>query len=188
MLEIEMVFLHSYEVEEAGEFPGTGKLRASQIFIPPPQGRPEHNGLWLKVKAANGRTWIGVFALGYLSSRTFSRVVSTPDLDRMCVIAQGAAYFVRADNPDDWEEIPLLPVTDVRAVPECNLLVLSDETSLAAYSRDGLVWRTGVCSDELRITSITDDTIECTGFDPMNSGTGRFVIDLKTGRSLLSAE
>jgi hypothetical protein len=73
-------------------------------------------------------------------------------------------------------------------VPEHQLLVFSDFTRLAAYGKGGLVWRSPrVCWDELKILNVTPDAIEGTGYDPTNSNSGlsRFVVDTKSGRSLL---
>jgi hypothetical protein len=186
MLETDFEFSHSYEVEEVGEFPGSGKFAVPQLFFPPPKGRPEHDGLWLKIKSASGRAWIGVFAFGYSSPPAFSRVVSSPDQDRVCVISKGAAYLVKADELEVWEKIRLIPVLDVRPVPEEKLLVLSDFTRLAAYGCNGLVWQSPqVCWDRLKIANVTHETIEGTGYDPTISRESRFKVDLKTGRSLL---
>lgn len=188
MLEVDLAFPHSYEVEELGELPGTGKLAEPLIFFPPPKLRPEHEGLWLKVRAASGRAWIGVFAFGEPSSSTFSRVISSPDSSRFCVVAKGSAYIVKSDEPEDWEQIPVIPVLDVRRIPEERLLVFSDFIRLAAYGSNGLFWQSPrVCWDGLKIASVTRETIEGTGYDPTNSITheSRFVVDLKTGRSLL---
>jgi len=188
MLEIDLALAHSYEVQELDELPGTGKLAVPLIFFPPPRNRPEHEGLWLRVRAVGGREWIGVFKFGYSSPPAFSRVVSSPDPDRVCVISSGAAYVVKADEPEVWEEIPIIPVLDVRSIPDHGLLVLSDYSRLAAYGSRGLVWRSPhVCYDELKISRVTSETIEGIGYDPTNSITheSRFAVDLKTGRSLL---
>ena len=188
MLELDLTLPHSYQVEELDELPGSGKLAVPLIFFPPPKNRPEHDGLWLKVKPANGVGWIGVFAFGYRSPPAFSRVLSSLDPDRVCVISSGAAYMVDTDEPEVWEQIPVTPVLDVRPIPEEGLIVFSDFTRLAAYGRSGLVWRSPrVCWDGLKIVSTTHETIEGTGYDPTNSVTNesRFVVDLKTGRSLL---
>jgi hypothetical protein len=185
MLELDLTFPHTYEVEEVREFPGTGKFSVPLHYFPPPKSRPEHNGLWLKLKASD-TAWIGVFAFGISSD--VSRVVSTPDSKRICVISKGGAYLVKADQPDIWEQIPVMPVVDVRPIPEQKLLVLSDFIRLAACGSGGLVWRSPrVCWDGLKIVNVTHDTIEGTGYDPTNSITHelRFVVDLKTGRSLL---
>ncbi|HMD38163.1 MAG TPA: hypothetical protein VKH15_02715, partial [Candidatus Acidoferrum sp.] len=109
MLEIDLSLAHSYEIEKIGDFPGTGKFRDQVIHFPRPKDGREGSGLWLKVKAANGKSWVGVFALGYSSSTGFSRVVSLPDPDRVCVIANGAAYIVKVNEPEIWDQVPLIP-------------------------------------------------------------------------------
>ena len=190
MLEIDLHLQHSYEIHEVGDFPGTGKFREPIIYFPRPQEGREGGGLWLKVKAAGGKSWIGVFAFGYSAPPAFSRVVSSPDPDRLCVIANGAAYVVKSNEPEVWERIPLMPVLDVRTLPEQELIVFSDFTQLAAYGRDRLVWRSPrVCWDDLKIVRITREVIEGVGYDPTNSITHEraFSVDLETGRSLLSA-
>jgi hypothetical protein len=186
MLEIDFTFPHAYEVEEVRELPGTGKLNVPVIFFPPPVNRPEHDGLWLTVRAANGRKWIGVFKFGYSAPPAFSRVVSSPDPNRVCVLSEGAAYLVKADEPEAWERVPVIPVLDVRSVPEQGFLILADFIRMAAFDRNGLVWQSPrVCWDGLKIVSITSETIEGTGYDPTSSHDSRFLVDLKTGRSLL---
>jgi hypothetical protein len=188
MLEIDLTLPHSYEVQELGELPGTGKFTVPLVYFPRPQGRPEHDGLWLKVGSNKGRSWIGVFKFGYTSPPAFSRVVSSPDPNRVCAISNGAAYVVKADEPEIWERIPILPVLDVRLIPEHSLLVFSDFTRLAAYGRSGLAWQSPrVCWDGLKIGNVTHEIIEGTGYDPTHSTTHelRFVVDVKTGNSLL---
>jgi hypothetical protein len=186
MPEIDFTFPHTYEIEEMRELPGAGKPILPIIFFPPPENRPEHDGLWLTVSAANGRTWIGVFQFGYSAPPAFSRVASSPDPNRFCVIANGAGYVVKAEEPEAWEKIPVTPVLDVRAVPEQGLLVFSDFTGLAAFDRNGLAWRSPrVCRDGLKIRNISRESIEGTGCDPTSSRESRFIVDLKTGRSLL---
>jgi hypothetical protein len=50
----------------------------------------------------------------------------------MCVDSQSAAYIAKAEEPEVWEQIPLIPVLDVRSIPEDQLLIFSDFTRLAA--------------------------------------------------------
>jgi hypothetical protein len=188
MLEIDLTFPHSYEVEELGELPGTGRFNVPLIYFPPPKGRLEHNGQWLRVKTHRGKTWVGVFAFGYTAPPAFSRVISSPDPNRVCVISKGSAYIVHAEEPEVWEAVPVVPVLEVRPILEHNLLVFSDFTRLVAYGSSGLAWRSPqVCWDGLKIANVTIDTIEGTGYDPTNLVTHelRFAVDLKTGRSLL---
>ncbi len=186
MLDADLIYPHSYEVQELREIPGAGSLDVPVVYLPAPKGRPEHDGLWLRFHAASGKCWIGVFAFGYDSPPAFSRVVSSPDPGRACVIAKGRGFLVSADDYEQWQEIQILPVLDVRAIKERQILIFADFTRLAAYGRSGLVWRSPrVCWDELKIADVTRDTIEGTGFDPRAQSSSRFVVDLNTGRSLL---
>jgi hypothetical protein len=186
MLKIDLALPHSYEIEELPELPGTGTFDVPLLYFPRPKGRPEHDGLWLKIRTATGRSWIGVFAFGYQSPPAFSRVVSSLDPNRVCVISRGGAYLVKTDEPESWEQVPIVPVLDIRLIPEHQLLVLADFTRLVAYSSGGLAWRSPqVCWDELKILSVTHNTIEGVGYDPTNLGESRFVVDIRTGRSLL---
>lgn len=188
MLEIDLAIPHSYAVEEFDEFPGNGNFPFPVLYIPTPKTRPEHTGLWLKITPSTGKSWIGVFAFGYNSPPAFSRVISALDPNRVCVISNGAAYIVKADEPAVWEQIPTFPVLGVQPIADHQLLIFSDFTRLAAYGSDGLVWRSPrLCWDELKILKVTGDTIEGTGYDPTNSITNesRFAVDIITGRSLL---
>ena len=117
MLEIDLTFPHTYAVEECGEFPGTGNFLVPVLYIPTPTSRPEHSGLWLKITPASGESWIGVFAFGYNSPPAFSRVVSTLDPDRVCVVSNGAAYIMKADERGVWEQVLVFPVLGVQSIP-----------------------------------------------------------------------
>jgi hypothetical protein len=187
MLEFDLTFPHSYDVEEVGEWPGTGSFGVPVIYIPQPKNRAEHEGLWLRLKAKSGKAWIGIFAFGYTSPPAFSRVISSPDQECVCVVSNGGGYIVNVEKPEIWERTPTTPVLDVRSVPEQRLLVFADFIRLAAYGSKGLAWRSPqLCWDGLKITKITSETVEGTGYDPTNPGTEtRFAVELRTGRSLL---
>jgi hypothetical protein len=187
MLGIDWVFPHSYEAEGLPELPGTGTFDVPVLYFPVPQNRPEHNGLWLRMVPATGKPWIGVFAFLFDSPHNFSRVVSTPNADCVCVISGSAGYIVKVEKPEIWEKI-VIPVLSVRSLPEHELLLFADFTGLAAYGRNGLAWRSPrLCWDELQILNVTPNTIEGTGYDPTNSvsNESRFAVDIATGRSLL---
>lgn len=187
MLILDLEFPHAYEIEEVPELPGTGKYNIPVFYFPRTKPGREHDGLWLKVSAANGTSWIGCFVFAYNSQLSLSKIASTPDPDRICVVSKGGAHIVKADDPDVWEQLPLMPVTELRSIPDHQLLVFADFTRLIAYGRNGVAWQSPrLCWDELRITKITSMTIEGTGYDPTNSLThaSLFSVDIKTGNSL----
>ena len=190
MVSFQLELPHSYVVEELPELPGTGGLNLLLRYFPRPKTRPEHDGLWLKVSSAKGNSWIGVFAFGYRPDSALSKVVSSPDPDRVCVVSGGAAYIVTADDPDAWEEVPVQPVCDVRCLPEHGLLVFSDFSKLVALGVSGLAWSSPrLCWDDLKILNVTGDAIEGIGYDPTNpSEKSTFVVDIRTGRSSTSAQ
>jgi hypothetical protein len=186
-MEIDRMFPQSYEVEALPELPGTGTFDIPVVYFPrPTKTRPEHDGIWLKISASSGRSWVGVFGFGYTEPPAASRVISTPDADRVCIISLGAAYIVKADEPDAWEQIPVMPVLEVRSIPEHQLLLFADFTRLAAYGSNGLAWRSPqVCWDELKILNVTSHSIEGVGYDPTNKlGESCFAVDIRTGHSL----
>lgn len=186
MVDLDLSFAHSYSVEEIPELPGTGKPGSSPLYFPRPKARPEHDGIWLTLHPAIGTPWTGVFALGYAPPPAISRVLSTPDPGRICVISSGAAYVVKADEPEVWETLDLMPVLEARPIPEHSLLVLSDFTRLIALGRNQVVWRSPrVCWDDLRILNVSNEVIEGVGWDPVNSCDSPFAVDIRTGKSLL---
>lgn len=99
MLQTDFVFPHSYEIEGVPGVPSTGQFDVPVHYIPRPSNRREHNGLWLKVVPDTGNFWIGVFAFLFDSPHNFSRVVSTPDPNRVCVISGSAGYLVSVEKP-----------------------------------------------------------------------------------------
>ena len=110
MLELDFTFPRSHQVEELRELPGTGEFSAPVIYFPPSKSSPEHNGLWLRVRANIGKAWVGVFAFGW--GLGLSRVFSSPDPNRLCVISRGGAYVVNDEEPELWEQIQIIPVLE----------------------------------------------------------------------------
>ena len=185
-VEVDFTFPHSYEVQELQELPATGKLDVPLLYIPQPKTRSEHDGVWLKIRSSNGEPWVGVFAFGYSSPSAVSRVISTPDPEALCVVSRGAAYIVRPDEPNAWQQMRVLPIIDVRVLPEHQMLLLADYTKLIALGNGGVLWKSsGLCGDDLKILRITSKVVEGTGYGPASSGESRFSVDIKTGRSLL---
>lgn len=188
MLEFDFTFPHSYEVNEFDSLPGSGQGGPPVFYIPRPLGRPEHDGLWLTISPEGSKPWTGVFAFSYSPNEGISRVVSSPDPARACVIAKGSAYFVTADAPEDSEQVRTMPVTDCRVVADAKLLILADVVRLAAYGANGILWESPrVCWDGLRITSIEGGVIRGVGIDPINATPRQMpiAVDLRFGRSLL---
>lgn len=186
MVDCDFSFPHSWEVHDVPEFPGAGEPTLPMHYFPPPTTRPEHNGLWIKVQPESGREWIGVFAYGYDSPSVISKVFSTPDPHRICVIARGKAYSVDARDPGDWFLLPVFPVVDARSLPEFGFLLLTDFSRLIAWGEDGMAWREEFPVDGLKITSVGLGVIELRGYAPAEGDDVSFKVELRTGRGLRS--
>src|ERR1041385_5852096 len=140
MVDFQADFPHSYKVEDVCEFPGTGQFKEPLFYFPRLKDKKEHEGWWLKISPPGGLSWIGIFASDYASPPAISRVLSFPDPDHFCVVSQGAAYILNANDPNDWSQVVSFPVLEVQVVVDFGLLIFSDFTSLSAYSKDGLLW------------------------------------------------
>jgi hypothetical protein len=136
----------------------------------------------VEVKPEQGEPWVGVFAFGRLTPKGVSGIFTTPDPDRLCVVAKGAGYLVRADDPSAWEPVAANPVIDVRPILRRGLLVFAEHTRLFAYGPTGLAWRTKQLTwDDLVITEVTDDSIRGEFWDVATESAGSFRVRLATG-------
>jgi hypothetical protein len=187
MIQVDLAFPHNYEIQEPPELPGSGRSSLPLYYFPRLGARPERDGFWIHVIPANGKPWLGVF--GGDGGTNFTRVFSTPDPDRFCVIAQGEAFLVLAASPDQWKQIWRNLVTYACPVAECGLIVLATFDGLAALDRSGVAWENrSLCCDDLRVIHADAERIEGTGYDPMNESTDiHFSLDTKTGNSLIEA-
>jgi hypothetical protein len=137
----------------------------------------------LEISPEQGRRWLGIFAFGGISPKGVTGVFTTPDPHRVCVVSEGAGYFVSANAPTSWEEARVAPILDVRPVPAQQILVFAGYAELIAYGETGFRWRTeDLVVDELVITEVTDTHISGKGWIPEGEpGSYRFVVDLRTG-------
>jgi hypothetical protein len=183
--DVDLTFPHTYQVQDRFELPGSGESEIPTIYIPPPRNRAEHAGVWLRIRASNGREWTGVFAYG-LGGVT--RIMSSPDPDSVIVVSQGAAYLTRADDPSSVQKLlQIQPITDARAIAEHELIIFASFTGLFAYGSEGMRWESRhLCTDCLTILSVDGDTISCSGYDPGGSpDTIHFAVNLQTGEEQL---
>ncbi|MEQ1884593.1 MAG: hypothetical protein ABL967_05985 [Bryobacteraceae bacterium] len=140
------------------------------------------DGLLVLISPKQGNCWLGVFGFGDVVG-SGSALLSTPDVRTLLVVARGCAYFVNTHDPLDWQGIRTpYPVTDVRAIPESNMILVADYTKIAAFRGREQVWITGRISfDGIRIMSVGPKFIEGEAWDPTISIPPTFRIDLQTG-------
>jgi hypothetical protein len=78
----------------------------------------------------------------------------------------------------------VLPIREVRVVPDARTLLLADFASLSAFGSDGQLWKHRVCWDDLKIQDIREGIVRGVGYDPTNRkpSTSKFAVKLVTGR------
>jgi hypothetical protein len=157
--------------------------------VPVDPQRELSDGVILGVRPAEGEPWIGVFEFGSQGSPPAAprQVLGWPDEHSLCVVQRGVGCIVRTDDPAQNAEVECWPICDVLVVPDHELVVFADLTSLIAYDRDGIAWRSGrLAWDEVRMVAAEGDELKVAGFDPTRSPRGShpiFTVDLRTGRS-----
>jgi hypothetical protein len=141
-----------------------------------------HDGLLVRCHAPGHDPWIGLFASGGWGARG---LYPHPDEQTLCVVADGAGYMVRVDDPTQWMEIEADPVVDVRPLPSQGLLLVSNHSRVVAYGRTGVAWTTWLPVDGIEFSDITADQIRGWATDPMYDDRIHFSIDLGTGEHTL---
>jgi hypothetical protein len=100
----------------------------------------------------------------------------------VCVIASGAGYIVRADDPRQWQPVRCIPIRNAIAIPEQDLIVFADFTRLVAYGPDGPKWESArLSSDGLEDISVHDDRLLLTGWDAATQRHKRIAVRIADG-------
>jgi hypothetical protein len=184
---VEFDFPSAYQVEQLDRIDRSGGRRAygfpDAVSVNPEQDVAA--GPVVAVTPEAGDSWVGVFnGGGYgLPPPATSRLIAWPDARSFCVVYEGSAVVVRADNPQETYEIDTYPVTGTLVVPERRVVVFADFTNLTAYGGDGVVWRSPrLAVDDIRVEGIDGDALILSGF--FGSHSERFKVDLATGQTL----
>jgi len=133
----------------------------------------------VRVAPVNGPEWVGMYAAGGLGP--YSGVFATPSPNVVCVVAGGLAYLTNVERPGDGTVIANDGVVQAMAAREHDLLLLATFVDFVAVGADGARWRSHrLIVDDLRMTRVVENGIECTG-DLLDREPSTFVVDLRTG-------
>ena len=159
---------------EAG-LPGIGPL---PVHLHTGKPTPWSEGCVVRVTPRSGHPWIGNLQTGYGYATT---IVEWPEADAVIVIAKGAVYFVRPDQPDKWEFIDLLGI-DCVITQSRDLALITTYTDVIAITSNGSEqWRRSVAVDGVVINDIRNGLIHgSAGIDPPDEW-HTFVMQLATG-------
>jgi hypothetical protein len=112
----------------------------------------------LRIRAATGREWTGVFA-SELSAGRLSLIASWPHPSTLFVAVGAGPYLVRADDPDDWSRLDRPTVRRYDPLPELGLCLLLDDDRLSAYDAAGLAWESEHLGPQAQWLGRLDDQV-----------------------------
>lgn len=155
--------------------PGTGPL---PVHFHTGRPTPWSEGCVVRFAPQSGDAWIGNLKTGYGYA---TKVVEWPEANVVVVIANGAVYLVRPDQPGEWVFIDLCGIDCVIA-PTRDLTLISTYTDVVAVSTDGTErWRRSVALYGVEITSIRNGVVlGNAGIDPPDDWRP-FVLALDSG-------
>ncbi|MBC7528868.1 MAG: hypothetical protein H7308_15140 [Chthonomonadaceae bacterium] len=170
-------FTPAYRCDAEPELPGDGS--GTILRFAHREGTITGSGLLVSVEPDIGERWMGTFAWG---DYEYTQVCACPDPNFVCVIAEGAAYFVDVRDPSQFYIPGVFPVTQLLAVPERSQLLLVDFTTRLCVGKTGVEWTTAqISSDEVKIEEVTGKVCRLRGWE---AGLNREIyveIDLDTG-------
>jgi hypothetical protein len=166
---------HNYRVER---LPGLPAGEPVLQFIATPT-RLVREGLVARL-SGDSQSWLGNFQCG---DGAIDSITATPSPHHVCVVAAGRGYWVPVSSPGSFEVVPIYPVTQIAAIDDPALLVISDYTRVGAYGADGLRWVSrGISWDGIKILQADQQMISGLAWDAPQEVEVRFVIDPMTGQ------
>jgi hypothetical protein len=95
------------------------------------------------------------------------------------VVAQGIAYVVSAQDPQDWGELPMRPVMGVCVSHKTRSVALFDYSKILVLTSDGNEWQTPSLSwDGLKDVNEIDGKIFGKGWDASTGKMVEFEVDI----------
>ena len=153
-----------------------------RFYIPEGGLEDGKDGVIVTFGSGTEHEWTGIFAFGWNGTLTTKAIVPLPINDRVLVVSNGDGFIVRESFPGKFEKVHAIPVRSIHIIKSHSMVVLADDTSLSAYGKDGLVWKTDrIAWSELRVQSISPKKITCKTFDIRSDEEISFTVDLNTG-------
>jgi hypothetical protein len=174
-------FSHNWKAEVLTTRP---LILPSRHFVYPAQVEEvERGAMELLIHPPEGATpFMVTCALGFAGPGVPTGLWSCPDPSWICVAAGGYVYLVDTRDPKQWEQVEYRPVTEIRALPDQQLLIFAGFHSLQAWGREGKLWQTGRLSwDGVQITGTRGNSLYGQGWDMQTDRELEFEVNLQTG-------
>ena len=131
-------FPHDFTVAHERTLRGMSKV-GERVYYPGARRDGGRDGAWLRITAATGRTWTGVFASDLVAGR-LSVIASWPEPSTLLVAGGGGPYLVDTRDPDTWSRLDRPTVRHLEPLPDLGLALLLDDEAVSAYDAQGLAW------------------------------------------------
>src|ERR1700753_494420 len=110
----------------------------SRHFVYPAQVEEvERGAMELLIHPPAGAPFMVTCALGFAGPGVPTGVWSCPDPAWICVAAGGYVYLINTHDPKQWEQADSRRATEIRALPDHELLIFAGFPSLVAWGRPG---------------------------------------------------
>ncbi len=159
-------FPHDFEVAHERTLRGLSKV-TERVYYPGARRDGGRDGAWLRIRAANGRVWTGVFA-SELAPGRLSVIASWPQPSTLFVAVGGGPYLVRTDDPDTWSRLDRPTVRRFEPLPERGLCLLLDDDRLSAYDAEGLAFESDHLGPEAVWLGRLDDEVHLRAGDVLH--------------------
>ena len=182
---VETTFDFDYHLEVGGDL----KPGAQVYYYPGASRESGSDGVLVEVINSLGESWTGIFAFGKFSPNGIIAVFQLPEINRFCVVSKGSGYVVSANDPNDWEEIPLVPILGSIVAESQELVIFANDTELCAYGSEGLRWVTERLSwHDLKIKELTELDVVAEYWDVRDEANREVRVNLKDGNAVGAAE
>jgi hypothetical protein len=132
----------------------------------------------VRVMPNNGPKWVGNFH--GIDKHYFSGVLPWLNINYLCVVSRGIAYVVRADDPDVYEELSIVPIIDAHRIVDPLIMIFATYSDISAFGESGLLWTTHkLAMDGIEIKKISNGVLY--GISNNINKEVSFAIDIKTG-------
>jgi len=132
----------------------------------------------VRFNAGADKEWVGNLQPG---AGYTTKLINWPHANAVIVIANGAVYVVRPDDPGQWAYLDLLTV-DCHLAESGETAILSTYTDVVAVLPDGSErWRRNVAVDGVEVNSIEDGLIHGSACDDPPGEWQPFTLRVDTG-------
>ncbi len=169
-------FPHDFAVAHERTLRGLSKV-PERVYYPGARRDGGSDGAWLRITAATGRVWTGVFASELVAGR-LSVVASWPEPSTLFVAVGGGPYLVDTRDPDAWSRIDRPTARGFDPHPDRGLALLLDDDVLAAYDAQGLAWESDALGPDAVLLGTLDDEVH------LRSGDRLHRVALRHGRTV----